>query len=101
MAAREHDLRAELERLHARARDEDPFTDRGTSRQLSDQIVMVLAELGEWAEAMGWVERAYLRRPGRLRRVLMDLPYDHHGLAVDPRYARMLRTAGLGELMAQ
>jgi tetratricopeptide (TPR) repeat protein len=101
LVAREHDLRVELEGLLARARDEDPFTDRGTSRQVSDQIIIVLAELGEWREAMSWVEPAYHRRPGRLRRVLMDLPYDHHGLAVDPRYARMLRTAGLGELVAQ
>jgi tetratricopeptide (TPR) repeat protein len=101
LAAREHDLRVELEGLLVRARDEDPFTDRGTSRQLADQIIIVLAELGEWREAMSWVERAYHRRPGRLRRVLIDLPYDHHGLAVDPRYARMLRTAGLGELVAQ
>jgi tetratricopeptide (TPR) repeat protein len=100
LAAREHDLRAELEGLLARARVEDPFLDRNTSRQLSDQIIIVLAELGDWREAMGWVERAYHRRPGRLRRVLKDLPYDHHGLAVDPRYARLLRTAGLGELMA-
>lgn len=34
--------------------------------------------------------------PG-LRRVLNDLPYDHHGLARDPRYARLLRTAGIEE----
>jgi hypothetical protein len=33
--------------------------------------------------------------------VLMDLPYDRHGLAADPRYARLLRTAGSGELLAQ
>lgn len=101
LAAREHDLRVELEGLLARAQVEDPFTDPNTSRQLSDRIIIVLAELGEWREAMGWVERAYHRRPGRLRRVLMDLPYDHRGLAVDPRYARVLRTAGLGELVAQ
>jgi serine/threonine protein kinase/tetratricopeptide (TPR) repeat protein len=101
LAAREQDLRAELEALLAQARSEDPFTDPNTSRQLSDRIIIVAAELGDWGEAMGWVERAYHRRPGRLRRVLMDLPYDHHGLAVDPRYARLLRTAGLGELLAQ
>jgi len=29
--------------------------------------------------------------------VLNDLPYDHHGLARDPRYARLLRTAGIEE----
>jgi len=101
LAAREHDLRTELADLLARAEREDPFTDPNTSRQLADRIIIVLAELGEWTEAMTWVERGYHRRPGRLRRVLMDLPYDHHGLAVDPRYARLLRTAGLAELMAQ
>jgi hypothetical protein len=51
-------------------------------------------------QAMDWVERAYHRRPGRLRRMLTDLPYDHHGLATDPRYARLLRTAGLDDLLA-
>jgi serine/threonine protein kinase len=100
-AAREHDLRRELDALLVRATLEDPFTDLTTSRQPSDRIIILLAELGEWRDAMGWVERAYHRRPGRLRRVLMDLPYDHHGLAVDPRYARLLRTAGLGDLVAQ
>ena len=101
LAAREHDLRMEVEELLAQAAKEDPFIDPNTSRQLSDRIILALAELGEWRDAMGWVERAYHRRPGRLRRVLMDLPYDHHGLAVDPRYARLLRTAGLTELLAQ
>jgi hypothetical protein len=45
------------------------------------------------------VERSYYNRPGRLRRVLTDFPYDHHGLARDSRYARLLRTAGLAELL--
>jgi serine/threonine protein kinase/Tfp pilus assembly protein PilF len=101
LAARQRDLRVEVDELLAQATREDPFTDPNSSRQLSDRIIILLAELGEWRDAMGWVERAYHRRPGRLRRVLMDLPYDHHGLAVDPRYARLLRTAGLTELMAQ
>jgi hypothetical protein len=48
---------------------------------------------------MDWIERAYQRRPGRLRRLLTDHLYDHHGLAVDPRYARLLRVAGLEELL--
>ena len=59
----------------------------------------MLAELGEWQRAMDWVEQGYHRRPGRLRRVLMDLPYNRRGLAVDPRYARLLRTAGLTHLI--
>jgi hypothetical protein len=60
---------------------------------------MLLADLGEWNQAMDWVERGYLQRPGRLRRVLTDLPFDRRGLAVDPRYARLLRHAGLEELL--
>jgi hypothetical protein len=93
--ARDRDLRRELKALLELAEREDPFKDRAGSRQLSDRIVIVAAELGEWTLAMDWVEQAYLRRPGRLRRVLTDLPYDRGGLAVDPRYARLLRTAGL------
>jgi hypothetical protein len=31
--------------------------------------------------------------------VLCDLPFDRRGLAVDPRYARLLRTSGLDELL--
>ena len=98
-AARERDLRRELEGLLARAEREDPFADVRTSRQLADKIVIVLADLGEWTQAMDWVERAYHHRPGRLRRVLADLPYDHHGLAREPRYVRLLRTAGLEDLL--
>ena len=95
LAARDRDLRRELTALLELAEREDPFQDRAGSRQLSDRIVIVAAELGEWTLAMDWVERAYLRRPGRLRRVLTDLPYDRGGLANDPRYVRLLRTAGL------
>jgi len=100
LVAREQDLRRELADLLARAEREDAFEDRRSTRQLADKIIIVLAELGEWTQAMDWVERAYHRRPGRLRRVLNDLPYDHHGLARDPRYARLLRSAGIEELLA-
>jgi tetratricopeptide (TPR) repeat protein len=100
IAAREADLRTELAELLAQAEREDPFQDRAGSRQLSDSIIIALAELGEWHQTMDWVERAYHRRPGRLRRILTDLPYDHHGLAIDPRYARLLQTAGLYELLS-
>jgi Tfp pilus assembly protein PilF len=98
-AAREADLRRELEQLLEKAQKEDPFQDLATSRQASDKILIVLAELGEWCKAMDWVEQGYHRRPGRLRRVLMDLPYNRRGLAVDARYARLLRTAGLTHLI--
>ena len=98
-AAREADLRRELQQLLEKGREEDPFQDVETSRQASDKILVVLAELGEWSKAMDWVEQGYHRRPGRLRRVLMDLPYNRSGLAVDARYARLLKTAGLTHLI--
>jgi tetratricopeptide (TPR) repeat protein len=99
LVARERDLRRELTALLARAEQEDAFRDLRGSRQLADKIVIVLAELGEWSQAMDWIERGYHRRPGRLRRVLTDLPYDHHGLASDARYVRLLRAAGLEDLL--
>ena len=100
LVARQQDLGRELADLLARAEGDDPFEDRSSTRQLSDKILIVLAELGEWNQAMDWVERAYHRRPGRLRRVLNDLPYDHHGLARDRRYARLLRAAGIEEALS-
>jgi len=48
---------------------------------------------------MDWVERGYFVRPGRLMRVFTDLPIDRRGLAGEPRYARLLRTAGLEFLL--
>jgi hypothetical protein len=99
VVARDRDLRRDLELLMKEAEREDPFLDQRGSRQLSDKIIIVLAELGEWSAAMDWIERGYHRRPGRLRRVLTDLPYDYHGLASDPRFVRLLRTAGLTDLL--
>ncbi len=61
--------------------------------------LVAYAELGEWKSAMDWVERGYHRRPGRLRRVLTDFLFDRRGLAIDPRYAPLLRTAGLESLL--
>ncbi len=98
-ATREQDLRAELAALLARADSEDPFKDPQGSRQLSDRLIIAYGELGEWHRAMDWVERGYYLRPGRLIRVLTDLPFDRRGLAVDRRYARLLRTAGLDALL--
>ena len=99
LVARERDLRRDLEAALTRATTEDPFVDVKYTRQLADRIIVLLAELGEWTQVMDWVERAYLTRPGRLRRVLTDMPFNRHGLESDPRYARLLRTAGLTELL--
>ena len=97
--ARLRDVKRELDQLLTEAEKNDPFTEYFTSRSPADCIVIAYAELGEWNKAMDWVERAYEQRPGRLRRMLTDHPFDRHGLAVDPRYARLLRVAGLEELL--
>ena len=99
--ARELDVRRELASFLERAAREDPFGENGTSRQLADQVITCYAELGEWRAAMDWIERGYHRRPGRLRRVLTDFLFDRRGLAVDPRYAPLLRMAGLNELLEE
>jgi tetratricopeptide (TPR) repeat protein len=98
-AAREADVRRELVQLLEQATCENPFGNATSSRQLSDRIIVAYAELREWKSAMDWVERGYHRRPGRLRRVLTDFLFDRRGLAIDPRYAPLLRTAGLESLL--
>jgi tetratricopeptide (TPR) repeat protein len=95
----ERDLRRELDDLLRRAEESDPFAEYYLSRTPADQIIMTYAALGEWHKAMDWVERAYHRRPIRLRRMLTEPPFDRHGLAVDPRYARLLRVAVMEDLM--
>ncbi len=97
-AARVVDVQRDLDELLARAETADPFVDHG-SRQDADAIITAYADLGRWTEAMTWVERGYHRRPGRLRRVLTDMLFDRRGLAIDPRYAPLLRNAGLDELL--
>ncbi len=92
------DVRRELNGLLQQADKTDPFLDH-VRRTVADRIISGHAELGEWREAMDWVERAYERRPGRLRRMLVDLPVDYRGLAVDPRYARLMRVAGMEDLI--
>ncbi len=82
-----------------RSEAEDPFKDLQGSRQLSDRLIIAYGELGEWHQAMDWVERGYFLRPSRLVCVLTDLPFDRRGLAVDRRYARLLRTPGLDTLL--
>jgi tetratricopeptide (TPR) repeat protein len=97
--AREADLARELDGLFQRARREDPFHPRGTARQLSDELLVTLADLGAWTEAMDCVEEGARRRPTRVRQVLTDLPLDRRGLAADPRYAPLLMRTGLEELL--
>jgi tetratricopeptide (TPR) repeat protein len=92
--ARRQDLLRDVERLLADAAASDPFA-RSWLRTTSDRLIIAYAELGDWANVMTWIERSYAKRPGRLRRVLMDLPIDRRGLATNPRYARLLRVAGL------
>jgi tetratricopeptide (TPR) repeat protein len=95
----QRDLRRELDGLLQQAEREDPFANYYHTRIPADQIVVTYAALGEWHRAMDWVERAYNRRPVRLRRMLTEPLFDRHGLAVDPRYARLLRVAVLEDLM--
>jgi tetratricopeptide (TPR) repeat protein len=92
--ARRRDLRREVDHLLAGAARSDPF-DLGQTRTNADRLIIAYCELGDWTNAMTWVERSYANRPGRLRRVLMDLPINRKGLATDPRYARLLRVSGL------
>lgn len=92
------DRRRELEDLLQQAERSDPFA-AFFSTTTADRIVMAYAALGQWHPAMDWVERWYQRRPGRLRRALTDFPFDRQGLAVDPRYAKLLRVSGMEDLM--
>ncbi len=96
--ARRADLKRELDGLMRRAAAEDPFMPRGSHRQVADDLVVVLADLGLWTEAMDCLIEGARRRPARLRLALTDLPMDRRGLASDPRYAPLLRDAGLEEL---
>ncbi|MGH7561035.1 MAG: protein kinase domain-containing protein [Gemmatimonadales bacterium] len=93
------DLQRELDRLLEKVETTDPFAEYYQTRTLGDQIVVTSAALGDWHRAMDWVERAYARRPVRLRRLLTEPPFDRRGLAVDPRYARLLRVAVLEDLL--
>ena len=95
----QRDLRRELDELLKQAEEKDPFSPYYLTRTAADQIVVVYASLGEWHKAMDWVERSYERRPVRLRRLLTEPPFDRRGLAVDPRYARLLRAAVMEDLL--
>jgi Serine/threonine protein kinase len=97
--ARRRDVQRELDAALADTEHMDPFAYHITSRTLADRIAIAYTELGEWKKAMDWVEKSYNNRPGRLRRMLTDQLFDRGGLASDPRYAPLLRVAGLEELL--
>jgi serine/threonine-protein kinase len=97
-AALRNDIRRELDELLASAAEKDPFYDY-FARNVGDRIAAGYAELGDWTAAMDWVLKGFESRPGRLRRMLVDMPVDFRGLAVDPRYTRLMRVAGLEELI--
>ena len=97
--ARRRDLGRELDRLLAEAESRDPFEHLPTARSIGDRIALAYSDLGDWANAVEWIERAFVHRPGGLRRLVMDMPFDREGLASDRRYARLLRVAGLDDLI--
>jgi len=97
--ARRLDLRRDVEHLLAEAATRDPLAHHPAGRSIGDRIALAYSDLGEWSNAVEWLERAYARKPGRLRRLIMDNPFDRQGLATERRYIRMLRVAGLDDLL--
>jgi tetratricopeptide (TPR) repeat protein len=97
--ARRRDLRRELDQLLVDAATGDPFESHPAGRSAGDRIALAYSDLGEWASAVTWIERGYSQRPGRLRRLIMDMPFDRAGLASERRYVRLLRVAGLEDLI--
>ena len=76
--ARRRDLQREVEMLLAEAAASDPLSPSWL-RTTGDRLIVAYCALGDWANAMVWIERWYAKRPGRLRRVLMDLPINEKG----------------------
>ncbi len=97
--ARRRDLGRELDQLLAEAEAGDPFAAHPAARSIGDRVALAYSDLGDWANAATWLERAHAYRPGRLRRLVMDMPFDLKGLATERRYVRLLRVAGLEDLM--
>ena len=93
------DNRRAVRELIDSAETVDAFEQYFSTRSLADRIVTAYADLGAWKEAMDWVERAYERRPGRLRRMLTDFPLDRRGLATDSRYIGIMTMAGADDLI--
>jgi Tfp pilus assembly protein PilF len=96
--ARHRDLQQELDQWLVEAGSGDPFEAHPAARSIGDRIALAYSDLGDWGNAARWLERAHAHRPGRLRRLLMDLPFDLKGLASERRYVRLLRVAGLEDI---
>jgi serine/threonine-protein kinase len=97
--ARKKDLEVERDALLGQAKAIDPFAEYYSSRSLGDRVVHLYTQLDDWQSALEWVERGFRARPGRLRRALTDQLFDRRGFNTLPRYARMLRLAGLEALL--
>ncbi|HXT68144.1 MAG TPA: protein kinase [Vicinamibacterales bacterium] len=93
------DLLVEVDRLQAQAAEHAPFSDGPTTNSIGDRLALAHSQLGDWPAAVTWIERAYAHRPGRLRRMLMDLPFDLRGLSTERRFVRLLQLAGLEDLV--
>jgi hypothetical protein len=97
--ARRRDLLAEVEQLRVEVAEHPPFSAGPTTNSAGDRLALAYSQVGDWPNAVMWIERAYAHRPGRLRRLLMDLPYDLRGLATERRFVRLLRLAGIEDLL--
>lgn len=97
----ERDRRRELADWTDRRAALEPVKELQTANPVSDRLVILNADLGDWSRAMDWILTGHAQRPGRLRRVLTDLPFDRRNLIGDPRYRPLLEQAGLLELLAE
>lgn len=99
--ARARDIRREIETLSRQATEQEPFAEPFTSNSIGDRLALLYSDVGDWGNAVAWIERAFAHRPERLQRLLMDLPFDLQGLATQRTFVRLLRVAGLEELLAR
>jgi tetratricopeptide (TPR) repeat protein len=97
--ARRRDLLAEIDQLRAQAAERPAFSDAPTTNSIGDRLALAYSQVGAWTDAVTWIERAYAHRPGRLRRMLMDLAFDLRGLSTERRFVRLLQLAGLEDLL--
>ena len=97
--ARARDIRREIESLSRQATEKEPFAEPFTSNSIGDRLALAYSDVGDWENAVAWIERAFTDRPERLQRLLMDLPFDFPGLATQRAFVRLLRVSGLEELV--